>query len=82
MTIQETAQATLEFADDSDLGALAEILARHVLAGDATETQTVVPLAELMTLTRRYAQLCTHVGAEGPEGRKVLDAMLDGRGSS
>jgi len=79
MNARETAEAALELADDSELGAITELLARHVLAFSVDEElQVAVPLAELVTLTRRYAQLCTYVGAVDPAGRRVLEQMLDG----
>lgn len=78
MNAKETAEAALELADDSELGAITELLARHVLAQSAdVELQVAVPLAELVTLTRRYTQLCAHVGAEDAAGRRVLEQMLD-----
>ena len=82
MRAHETAEAALELADGSELGAITELLARHVLALNVdTELQVAVPLAELVTLTRRYAQLCNHVGAVDPAGRRVLEQMLDGPSS-
>lgn len=82
MRAHETAEAALELADDSELGAITELLARHVLASSVDEElQVAVPLAELVTLTRRYAQLCKYVNAVDPAGRRVLEQMLD-EGSS
>lgn len=79
MNARKTAEAALELADDTELGAITELLARHVLAsGIDEELQVAVPLAELVTLTRRYAQLCTHVGAVDAAGRRVLEQILDG----
>lgn len=78
MNAKEIAQTTLEVADDSELGAAAELLARHVLAlENDSPLQTVVPLDKLVTLTRRYARLCAHVGAGDAAGQQVLEQMLD-----
>jgi len=81
MNAKEIAETTLELADDSELGAIAELLARHVLAlENDSELQTVVDtvtVTALAQMQRRYELLIEQVGAADDEGRKLLEHALD-----